>query len=242
MSVVLLVRHGQATFGLGAYDRLSDHGQLQAARVGEILVERGITVDRVVSGSLERQRDTAEAIDAAVGSVDGVQIDPRWNEYEHMPLIARVKPAYRKRWLMVADLARSGDPSRRLQDIIDTALEQWVDEPDPADSEVGAADARGPAGGPPPETFAAYHDRIAAALDDVSAKPGTSVVVSSAGTIAAAIAPLIGVPPTAWPAMHRVVVNASITKVVRGRRGLSLISYNEHGHLEGRPDVQITYR
>lgn len=236
MSVVLLVRHGQATFGLGTYDRLSEHGELQAKRVAEVLRERGVSVDRVLSGDQERQRDTAHSIATELVIDGGVQIDRRWNEYDHMPLIARVKPSYRKKWLMVADLARSGDPSRRLQDIIDTALLQWVE-----DDGLPAA-ATDPEPGEVFDTFAVYRERIAAALDDVTEQPGTSLVVSSAGTITAAIAPLIGVPPSAWPAMHRVVVNASITKVVRGRRGLSLISYNEHGHLEGRDDVQVTYR
>lgn len=236
MSVVLLVRHGQANFGLGTYDRLSDHGALQAARVGEVLRERGVRVARVLSGDQERQRDTAQVIAHTLGVSDGVQIDRRWNEYDHMPLIARVKPMYRKRWLMVADLARSGDPNRRLQDIIDTALQAWVT----SDQLVTSAPA--PRQPDATESFAQYQQRIEAALDDVSRADGTSVVVSSAGTITAAIAPLIGVPASAWPAMHRVVVNASITKVVRGRRGVSLISYNEHGHLEGRDDVQITYR
>ena len=58
----------------------------------------------------------------------------------------------------------------------------------------------------------------------------------------AAVAPLIGLPPRAWPALHRVMVNTSVTKVVRGQRGTSLISFNDHGHLEGVPGLQITYR
>lgn len=232
MSVVLLVRHGQATFGLGTYDRLSEQGQLQAQRVGEVLKDRGIAVDRVLSGNLERQRDTALTIAGILGDDVTAGIDPRWNEYDHLPLIARVKPAYKKKWLMVADLARSGDPSRRLQDVIDSALTQWVE-----DDHAGVAPAE-----PGFSSFATYRERIAGALDDVTAEDGTSLVVSSAGTITAAIAPLIGVPASAWPALHRVVVNASITKLVRGRRGVSLISFNEHGHLEGVPDVSITYR
>jgi hypothetical protein len=35
------------------------------------------------------------------------------------------------------------------------------------------------------------------------------------------------------------MVNASLTKVVVGSRGTSLVSFNEHGHLE--PDA-VTYR
>ncbi len=239
MSVVLLVRHGQANFGLGTYDRLSEHGQEQARRLGQVLVKRGLTVDRVIAGDLERQRETAELVARELGGGLTVGIDPRWNEYDHLPLIARVKPMYRKHWLMVADLARSGNPNRRLQEILDEALAQWVADEATPGGEAGADRADR---APDDETFGDYRRRIDAALDAVSSQAGVSVVVSSAGTIAAAVAPLLGVPIAGWPNLHRVMVNSSLTKVVRGRRGLSLISFNEHGHLEGAPGLAITYR
>jgi hypothetical protein len=37
-----------------------------------------------------------------------------------------------------------------------------------------------------------------------------------------------------------VTVNAGVTKVVRGRSGTTLVSFNEHGHLEA--DGLVTYR
>ena len=33
--------------------------------------------------------------------------------------------------------------------------------------------------------------------------------------------------------LNPVTVNTAITKVVSGRSGLTLVSYNEHGHLDG---------
>ena len=241
MSVILLVRHGQATFGLGTYDRLSEHGQLQASRLAEVLSERGIQVDRIISGDLERQRETAEILASGLGGGLSVGIDPGWNEYDHLPLIARVKPMYRKHWFMVADLARTRDPNRRLQEIIDEALTRWVDD------DAGAAEATDAlvAADMPDadtETFTQYRERIQRSLDTVAAQSGTTVVVSSAGTITAGVAPLFGLPASAWTDLHRVMVNTSVTKVVHGQRGLSLISFNEHGHLEGVPGLKITYR
>lgn len=238
MSVVLLVRHGQASFGLGNYDKLSDHGRAQARQLGEVLDSRGIRIDRIVSGDLRRQRETADILASVVGGGRPVSIDRGWNEYEYLPLIARVKPLYRKHWLMVADLARRKNPGQRLQEILDRALVEWVDA-------ANDSDATGHLETPsdlPVETFATYSNRIGASLDAVSLNAGTSLVVSSAGSITAAIAPLIGVPPPAWPALHRVMVNTSVTKVVRGQSGTSLISFNDHGHLEGVPGLQITYR
>jgi hypothetical protein len=37
------------------------------------------------------------------------------------------------------------------------------------------------------------------------------------------------------------VVNGSITKLVTGRRGVTLVSFNEHAHLESAPEL-LTYR
>ncbi len=91
-------------------------------------------------------------------------------------------------------------------------------------------------------TFDEYSQRIRAALDEISLQSGLSIVVSSAGSIAAASAPLLGVTPTGWPALQRVMVNTSVTKVVRGQRGITLVSFNEHGHLEGVPGIKVTYR
>lgn len=237
MSVVLLVRHGQASFGVGSYDRLSDDGRAQAQRLADQLAQRGLRVERIVSGALQRQRETAELLSPAFGGLP-VTVDARWNEYEHEPLIAQVKPAYRHRWLMVADLARSGDPGRSFQALLDQSLARWVGE-DPA-ALPDDAEVRTLPGGMEP--FRDYRARIGEALDDITAQSGISVVVSSAGTIAAAAAPLLGVPATGWPALQRVMVNTSVTKVVRGQRGITLVSFNEHGHLEGVPGLKVTYR
>ncbi|WP_238430248.1 histidine phosphatase family protein, partial [Frankia nepalensis] len=65
MSVIYLVRHGQASFGSADYDVLSELGYRQAALVGAELRARGVRVDLAVSGTLRRQRETARAALAA---------------------------------------------------------------------------------------------------------------------------------------------------------------------------------
>ncbi len=59
MSVLYLVRHGQAGTR-EHYDSLSDLGQTQARLLGQHFAEQGIKFDAVYSGSLARQRATAE--------------------------------------------------------------------------------------------------------------------------------------------------------------------------------------
>jgi hypothetical protein len=38
-----------------------------------------------------------------------------------------------------------------------------------------------------------------------------------------------------------VCVNSGVTKLVTGRRGVTLVSFNEHTHLESQPGL-LTYR
>jgi hypothetical protein len=68
----------------------------------------------------------------------------------------------------------------------------------------------------------------------------TAIAFTSGGVIAACALAVLGVPDDAFVALNRVAVNGAVTKVISGRRGLSLVSYNEHGHLER--DGLVTYR
>ena len=65
MPVVLLVRHGQASFGAEDYDVLSDTGREQSQVVGVELGRRGLRSPVAVCGSLRRQKDTADIALAA---------------------------------------------------------------------------------------------------------------------------------------------------------------------------------
>jgi broad specificity phosphatase PhoE len=226
MGVILLIRHGQASFGGNDYDVLSEQGHAQARHTGAVLATRGIEPARVISGSLRRQRDTAEGLLAGLGRAgEPVVEDPRWNEYDQFGLLA-LAAGTMEDW--------PDDPverNRAFQVALDRALAVWV--------AAGAAPPPEGAGG---ESHDAFHTRTTGAIDDLLATPGTSVVVSSGGAIAAVAAHLMGVAPEHWPAINRTMVNASITKVVTGRRGATLVSLNEHGHLEGVDGIAVTYR
>jgi hypothetical protein len=65
--------------------------------------------------------------------------------------------------------------------------------------------------------------------------------VTSAGVIAVVCARLLGLRVEEWPALARVMVNASLTKVISGRTGQRLLTFNDHAHLE-HDRALITYR
>ena len=61
MSVLYIVRHGQATFYSGDYDQLSEKGYEQSRLLGRYWRESGLAISEVYSGSLKRQLQTAQA-------------------------------------------------------------------------------------------------------------------------------------------------------------------------------------
>ena len=86
MAELFMVRHGQASFGTGNYDQLSALGERQGVWLGEYFAERGIAFDRVVTGSMQRHRQTADAIFRGLGSAASYDEDPGLNEYDFRAL------------------------------------------------------------------------------------------------------------------------------------------------------------
>ena len=82
MSMLYLVRHGQASAGTHDYDRLSPIGQRQSELLGQWWQSREFVPDAAHHGSLLRQRDTAKL---ALSGHDSVQCQEHsgLNEYDH---------------------------------------------------------------------------------------------------------------------------------------------------------------
>jgi broad specificity phosphatase PhoE len=218
MGAIYLVRHGQASFGSDDYDKLSERGHAQAEVVGAELRRRAVTFSQVRTGSLSRQRETAITALAEMGGGLVASEDPRWNEYDHVDIAAKHAGG------------ASQEDSRAYQTVLDKALTSWID--------AGAS-------GPCVETWPTFLDRVRGALSDLAAKLGKgehAVVFTSGGVIAAVCGALIGTPEIGLLKLNRVTVNAGITKLVSGRGGLTLLSFNEHPHFEAGNAELLTYR
>jgi len=213
---IVLLRHGQASFGGADYDVLSDTGHRQVALAKAALDERNIAPTVVVSGELRRQLGTAAAW------TDTPVVDPRWNEYVSNDVLhAHGFPD--------TSLDESvGTDSRRFQDVLDVALTAWI-----------AAGAAGPA----VEPWSAFVGRVGGAFHELvgSLGPGeTALVATSGGAIAAVAVAVLRLPHEHFLAFNRVTVNAAFTKIAIGRSGTSLVSFNEHAHLD--QANLVTYR
>ena len=246
VGVLLLVRHGQGSLGTSNYDELSELGLRQSRLVGARLARADLRVGQAWCGALARQRDTARTVLAELGPPPGeLRTDDRLDEYDHLGVLAPdgtgdlrpadragdLRPADRTDDLRAAD--RAGDPfasavtpeSRlALQSALDEAIGRWI---------AGGAGY--------PEPHSAFTARVEAVIAELTALPGTTMAVTSAGVIAVACARLTGLPAGRWPALARVVVNTSVTRLITGRTGTHLLTFNDHAHLESNRSL-ITYR
>ena len=219
MSLVLLVRHGQASWGQADYDRLSEVGVRQSKTLGADLASRGVEPTLVVRGSMRRHRETAEAVVAGAGWSVDVGEDAGWDEFDHLSTLDGSLP--------FGHVEGESDAERVRR--FNAAIDRW---------------ASGRHDGEYAETFPAFRARVEAAAARVVEGLGpreTAVVLTSGGPVGWTAARLIGGGVTVWPALSRVMVNTSVTKMLVGSSGTSLVTFNDHSHLDATPDL-ITYR
>jgi broad specificity phosphatase PhoE len=146
-------------------------------------------------------------------------IDERLDEYDHVEVIARHTTE-----VTFSTATAEGEVGRALQSTLEEAIGRWIS------GETGYS-----------ESHAAFIDRVLAAVGHLVAEPGGTVAVTSGGVIAAFCAQALGLPEERWPSLARLLVNASITKVISGHTGTSLVTFNDHAHLET-DRALITYR
>lgn len=216
MGVLLLLRHGQASLGSVNYDELSDLGRRQATLAGRRLAGAELVIDGTVCGALVRQRDTAAQVLMSISAE--LTVDDRLDEYDHTGVLAAHTSS-------LSFQTATGESARQFQSALDAAIAHWA--------------AAGRTGGG--ESHASFIGRVHDVMAELAARPGCTLAVTSGGVIAVATAQLLGLPTDMWPALARVLVNASITKVITGRSGSHLSTFNDHAHLE-HDRALVTYR
>ncbi|MBS4752498.1 histidine phosphatase family protein [Nocardioides sp. zg-ZUI104] len=231
MRRLYLVRHGQASFEADDYDALSVTGHEQARLLGRVLAERGVAPDLVVRGDLRRHAETADGLLEGLGRSGAVAVceDRGWNEFDFDHVVRAARPDFTSRTALLAELAAAGDARAGYQRVFEEATQRWS----------GGAFAE-----EYDEPFAAFVERVRVALHAAAgAQPehGTVLVVSSGGPIGVVASLALAGDATLWGTLNRVAVNTGVTKLLHGGRGLSLLTYNDHSHVEHDRRL-LTYR
>lgn len=221
MGTLYLVRHGQASFGAENYDQLSPLGHRQSVRLGEYFAAKGLAFDAVITGSLQRQAQTYQAICEGAGLTLPPLVRDGLNEYNSEAVIAAVYPH---------KLEKPDTPEmyRHHFRLLRDGLAQWMDGvvtpkgmPDYADWQQGIVDVL---------------DHVRQNLD------GNVLLVSSGGPIATAVGHVLGTAPETTIELNMRIRNSSITEFAFTPKRHMLVTYNTLPHLDDKAYADwVTY-
>ena len=173
---------------------------------------------RWCTGGMRRHRETAEACLGELGPAPAPEVDAGWDEFDHVGDAGR---ACRRR-------SRGGEPTKaEFQAWFEAATDRWTG---------GRARRRStPSRSPRSPTGSARRCVVRRRR-----RRGPSLVFTSGGPISWAAAQPARRRAGRWPVrlwrrLNPVCVNSGVTRVVTGRRGTTLVTFNEHAHLDGVP-------
>lgn len=206
MAELVIIRHGQASFGAANYDKLSELGQLQSQLVGQALKTRGWRADRIVIGAQVRHRETLEGMGYTSGEIE---VDSGFNEYDfHDLLLARYGGD-------VPDLVL-GDRKTHFRTLRETVFE-W--------QSGGLPNAR--------ESWTDFTSRIENALAKATRDGAERIlVVSSGGVIGQITADTVGGPAKMMMTLNLQIKNTAINKFIISGSKRFLHEFNATPHLD----------
>jgi broad specificity phosphatase PhoE len=231
MSTLYLVRHGQASFGTDNYDQLSPVGRQQAELLGRFFAESGEKIDRIYSGTLQRQRETAQLIAETIGHAEPIVVDGAFDEYDGDVILRQFAASLSPEELQQADWPALKSDRRKFQLFLERAARAWVE------ARIEAEDML---------PWHGFHGRIKAGLEAIMRSEGRSktlVLSTSGGVIGTTVAHVLGLSNHMGVELNWAVHNASITRLIYNAQKVTLSMFNALPHLE-RDGLRhlITYR
>jgi broad specificity phosphatase PhoE len=236
MSMIYMIRHGQASFGKEDYDQLSPLGRRQARILAQHLLDTGFQPDAVYSGTMERQTATAEEVLAAYRSanrkVPELQVLSSFDEYDTAAIVKALFPGMVKDDPSLNDeLAKMYVSKDSFKRVFEASMLRWV---------TGAFDT------PQFESWEALKARVSGSLRLIMKTHGRGksiAVFTSGGAIAASLAHVLGLSGERAIRLNWQLVNSSVSRFMYNEEKITLAGFNTIAHLEleGDPSL-ITYR
>jgi broad specificity phosphatase PhoE len=167
-----------------------------------------------------RHRQTADGAVGAAGWDAQIAEDADWDEFDHMSTLSGAVE-----WSEI-----EGETYDERVRRFEATIDRWSS--GEHDDEYR-------------ESFPAFQQRVRGAFERTVERlepKQTAVVFTSGGPVSWVAATLAEGGLPAWSRLSKVVVNSSVTKVLTGRRGTNLLTFNDHSHLEGGAPGLLTYR
>jgi broad specificity phosphatase PhoE len=229
MGRLILVRHGQASFGAADYDQLSPLGEEQSRALGAWWEARGILPDAVYSGPRRRHLQSDAAARERFTALPEVGEAPGLDEYPAFDLLAKAGP-------LLADdpeiaallnaLKSGGGPA--TQKLVQAVTSRWV---------------RGELDVPGVITWIEFRARVEeqlhALLTAHLGRSQTIVAFTSAGPVSAVVGYALGLDHERTIELSWNLYNASTTTFLFTRGRFNLSEFNVTSHLDA---TGTTYR
>ena len=230
MSVLSVVRHGQASFFADEYDKLSEIGVRQARHLGEHWVKQQVTFDEVYAGPRVRQQDSAHHV-GSVFRQSGLdwpepEILNDLDEYDLRGLAGQLAPQLASVNADFAQLvgsykASNGEQNRmrEFQRMFESLLRYWQA------NDLTGIDV---------ESWNSFQQRVQRAIREIQNRPGRSrrvAVFTSGGFIGTAVQQAMHASDSMALELNWRVRNCSITEFVFTPERLSLDTFNTIPHL-----------
>ena len=240
MSILVLVRHGQARAFSESPDRLTPHGVEQARHLGRYWVRSNMGFDAAYHGTLRRQRESYEAVAeefrrAGNPFPESTSV-PELNEYGTQDLISTIAPRLAARdpefaplWHEWHGTRDAAGRNRGFQRMFEALVARWVE---------GQLDEPGL------EPWDAFRSRVVGALETIKETQGSGkrvVAFTSGGPVGVAVQSCLGAPPRAALELNWRVRNTSLTSFLYSGSRMSLDGFNELPHMAWEPGL-VTFR
>lgn len=221
---LILVRHGQARFGTDDYDRLSALGREQMQRLAWHLCRLPERPDRLVHGTLHRQRESAELLHAGFGdngAAPSMHCDARLNEYD----IAGVFWGYLDDVLTAQpELAPYRDRLNDNPEVFETVyrgvMRAWLADPQPQNRGL--------------QSWTEFQQQVRQAVSALGSSPDgvPLLLVTSGAVVASLVGQALGLAGPAILGLNRELYNSSVSRLHLVDGGLRLAMFNAVPHLE----------
>ncbi len=228
MSVIYLIRHGQASMGRSNYDNLSDKGLRQSEILAKSFRRRVEEINIIQMGHLQRHKQTYEGFKSKFRTDANVSTHKGWNEYDHVEIIEAFNPRYKRKWYMVADMVRKFNPKREFIKMFDKSMARWMSGEYDDDYT---------------ESWSHFRNRCNKSMHELFNELGenkTGMVFTSGGVISAVTQNLLDLSDDYFMRFNKKIVNCSVTKVVKGKEDTFLSTLNDYNHFEHDREL-ITY-
>lgn len=229
MSLLTLVRHGQATAFEKSADRLSELGEAQSRELARFWLKNGVRFDEVFTGALARQTQT-ERIVAGCFAEAGAPwptpvAAPGFNEYDAAGVLTDLVPALAARderfaaFVKAFEAVRHGpERNRAFQRMFEIAMRAWLE---------GEAAIEGV------ESWPDFRERVRIALRSAMQGGGNRrvAVFTSGGPIGLAVQLAMQAPDGMFLEVNWRIRNCSLTEFVFSGERFTLDSFNGVPHL-----------